>query len=149
MGKGSRMAGSNRSFQAIVTVDLVFQVFLWGLPGFLASAVLANLWNVILPKDVVFVRVLGAFSLAWAYLFYETLRDPLKNTGIIRGAVGSHFLVAAAILYNIFSQGVTGILSSSARSNLFWWVTALMNVVFACSILLSAPRATAESAAAG
>ena len=134
------MEGGNRGFQTIVAADLVFQLLFWGVPGMLASSVLANMWNVILPKDVVFVRVLGAFSVAWAYLFYETLRDPLKNIGIIRGAVGSHFLVAAAIMYNTLSQGVTGILSSSARTNLFWWVTAIMNVVFACGILLTAPR---------
>lgn len=134
---------SERALRGILIIDLLFQVFLWGLPSLASSAVLAflaNFWNVTLPKELIYVRALGAFSLGFGYLLFATVRRPTHNVDIYRFAVVTHVLVASAIVYSLFSQGVTGYLSIPFQSTVFWWITILLNSSFAIAILFAAPR---------
>ena len=140
------LSPAERSLQVVLVTDLLFQVVLWGVPSLLQMNVLgllANFWNVPLPDDPIFIRLLGAFSLGWAFVLFTTLKDPTAaNGGLLKASVVTHTLVAAAIVYALFSGGVTGFFARPTETTVFWWITVFLNLAFALGILFAAPRPT-------
>jgi hypothetical protein len=129
----------SRWLRMVLWIDVSCQIFFWGIPGILAMQRLARFWFVPIPKEILYVRLLGAYSLMWAVLFYLALRRPHQNLDILRVGVASHFLVVVTILAEWIIQGVPNLLSTAILTKPFWVVTMALNGFFGVALLFHWP----------
>lgn len=129
----------SRWLRVILWSDVACQLFFWGIPGILAMQRLAKFWFVPIPKEILYLRLLGAYSLIWAVLFYLVLRRPNRNRDILHVGVASHFLVVVTILAEWIIQGVPNLFTTTILTKPFWVVTMALNGFFAIALLFHLP----------
>lgn len=142
----SRAHHASRALRIILWLDIACQIFFWGIPGILAMQGLANLWLIQFPKEVLYVRLLGAYSLIWAGLFFFAAREPLRNIDILRVGVASHFIIVATILMEWHIEGMLNILTTVVLTKPFWLITIALNCFFAVALLFHWPSQNILSA---
>jgi len=81
-----------------------------------------------------FLRLYGIFPLGWAVLFLFALKDPVKNTAIINGAIITGVLVIISILVYHFLEGTKG---------WFHWLSAVILLVFNVLLFICKPKGVA------
>ncbi len=137
--------GRGLALRAVLALDVLVQYFFWGAPGLLANRPLADLWGVQMPKDVLYVRLLGAFAISWGTLFLLALVRPQRNLDLLRVGILCHALVGGTILGVLVTEGVPSALTTKGATLTFWWVTIAVNGFLAMGLLLFLPRPAARA----
>jgi hypothetical protein len=131
---------SLRSLRAVLWVDTSVFVFLWGVPAVVGSTYFASLWGLIMPNELIYVRLIGVLSISWGLLLFLTVARPMRNVDVLRVTIMLHVLVAGMIMFGLVSSGVTGLFLLPNSASIFWLVTVVVNLLLAALISWTLPH---------
>lgn len=123
---------SRHSALRVVLLTKTFFCFgVWGLPAMFAPPALLDLFDLALPADPFFFRLLGGVITALGVLYWFAYRDPIRNVAIIKYGIVDNAIATATFLY----FGLTTGLPSP-----FFWASAVFTAFFVVVFAVLLPR---------
>ena len=122
----------------VLFIKVILTFLAWGLPALIGPPAFLALFDIEMPENPIFLRLLGAVAIAFGVAYWYAYRNPLRNAAIVRVGVVDNGLVTLTIIVLGLSTGV---------SSWFIWVSAVLAALFCIAFLVLMPQETEESRA--
>lgn len=127
MDSGQRLQWLRR----VLLVKAIVTFLAWGLPALLGPAAFLAWFDVEMPDDPIYLRLVGALALALGLAYWYAYRDPVRNVAIVRVGVVDNALATLVVVVLGLTAGV---------SSWFVWVSAVLTGLFCVAFLVLMPR---------
>ena len=123
----------------VLVFAAIVNFFFWGIQGLIASQWLADKWDITLPDERQYVRLIGAFAVAMAFLYYRAAKDPGNNKTFLKVAILLNGIITVILCFTVISLGATVYLTAPPFLVGFWALNLILVSFFTISLYVLYP----------
>lgn len=129
----------SRRLRLVLLFAALVNFFLWGLQGLVASQWVAERWGVTLPEERQYVRLIGAFAITMAFLYYRASKDPDNNRFFLKIAILQNAIMTVILVVTVIKLGAAVYLTAPPFLVGFWGLNLILCSFFTISIYVLFP----------